>query len=338
MRDWKRLLMLIVAMGLLLLARPAATVHAAAVPADNSAAYAANRLIDYGIPKAVVQVIIDNSRYPDGRTAKEAGATPDDFTVGNVAALETVSLATVVRSGEGASTSTPNKTVGDWIAGAKQLTSLAEQENYSYYLTNYELNAAGNVDAATGSLVTKKFADYASASPAVNLLFQIIASAKAATRVNLNGVTAGITDSGTAQMILALLQTNRLPKLRSLVLANNHLGNLDQSWQLQQTLFNTSADQRVTELDLSNNQITSFPWGKAPAIAEHLTNLNLAGNELSKMTDMLNGWLQSVVDNNGVGDVKDAHWDVADWNTWNDLLPLLNVNTTGGPAAERRVG
>ncbi|WP_203623681.1 hypothetical protein [Lacticaseibacillus sp. 866-1] len=329
MRYWKRVVVLLATILLAVI-----WTHPAITQADDaSATYDQFLLTDYHIPADVVQVIIDNSRYADGDTPAQKHQTPANFTVGDVAQLESVSLADTTRTGTGASTSKPDNTVGQWIAGAEDISASSKGSITHAVDINpsvYSANAAGTVDAANGSLATKTlFVKGANEYPAVNFLFQIIASAKSATRVDLTGVTAQVSDSNKAQMILSLMQTDRLPNLRTLTLAHNNLGTLSQTWQLNGTLFHVTADQRITEVDLSNNNIDNFPWGSTPAIAATLTKLDLAGNPMTVMTDMLNGWLASVINNQGEGDVSGANWNTSDYNTLHDLIPFLNVETGG---------
>lgn len=287
-----------------------------------AAAYSANKLVDYKIPTDVLQVLLDNSSYADGQTAANKGLTPATVTIGDIADLTTISLATRTQNADGTFTSAPNDTVADWV------NSATDKSLYDIDANVYNLNLDGKVDASDGPLVTEKLVvNGGTEYPPFNFLMQIIASGSKATTVDLTGVTSKIADNGNAQMLMALFQTNRLPNLQTLILNNDNLGNLTDNWILASTLLGVTSSQRVTTLSLANNGMTNFAEGSAYSISTYLTTLNLAGNDMTNISGTLNAMLAEIVKNNGSTDLSSGTLDANNWNTLNYITTLINSNS-----------
>ncbi|MFD1393939.1 hypothetical protein ACFQ3L_10220 [Lacticaseibacillus jixianensis] len=297
--------------------------------ADTS--YAGNHLSDYGIPDAVTEVLMTNSRYANGESPVGRGQTPATFTIGDVEQLLTVSLADVTYKGDGTiDTSTPDPTVAAWIASAKAAGSgaAADVPTYDIAQNAYSLNSAGQVETVLANKAMSVDGRN-NEQPAVNFLFQIVASASSAAIVDLDGVTSQVGDTITAQAIMALFQTDRLPNLETLIISNDNLGDLQYimyTLQGHPSLFNVTSAQHVTSLDMSNNGITSFPSGAAFTIGAHLTDLNFNGNPTTQISGSLNETLiQLIVRNGGVGKLDSLKPNTDDYNTVHWLVTLMNA-------------
>lgn len=297
----------------------------------QAASYADNPLRDYGIPDAVIKVLMTNSRYANGESPVARGQSPDTFTIGNVEQLMTVSLADVTyKDNKTIDTSKPDPTVAAWIASAKAAGSgaAADVPTYDIAQSAYSLNSAGQVE----TVLTNKAMSVDGRNneqPAVNFLFQIVASASSAAIVDLDGVTSKISDTLTAQAIMALFQTDRLPNLEALIISNDNLGDLQYimyTLQGHPSLFHVTSAQHVTSLDMSNNGITSFPSGAAFTIGAHLTDLNFNGNPTTQLSGSLNDTLiQLIVRNGGVGKLDSLKPNTDDYNTVHWLVTLMNA-------------
>lgn len=331
MRKWQTIGTLVVALILAMFLLGPQSTYAA----DDSA-YAGNHLSDYGIPDEITQVILDNSTESNGKTPTANKKTPATFTIKDIENLTTISLADVTFNPDGTvASSQTNATVAAWIAGAKAWSNGVDTSNGQAYYDIQQGVYAQNVDSAVtgpaGTLANKSITVYYGAEKvAVNFLFQIVASASSATRVDLTGVTSQVSDSNMAQSLMALFQTNRLPALKSLVLADDQLGSLEvilNQLGEYQTLFGESATQEIDALDLSNNGIASFPWSKELPIGDHLKHLNLAGNNIARLSSTINNLLLMLLSNHGAGILTDADLDATDPNTLNWMVTLMNTNT-----------
>lgn len=320
--------------GLLTAALMLALAWALPIPVQAAdTGYADNHLSDYGIPDAVTEVLMANSRYANGESPAQRGQTPATFTIGDVEQLLTVSLADVTYKGDGTiATSTPDPTVAAWIASAKAAGygAAAAVPTYDIAQNAYSLNSAGQVETVLANKAMSVDGRN-NEQPAVNFLFQIIASASSAAIVDLDGVTSQVGDTITAQAIMALFQTDRLPKLETLIISNDNLGNLQYiMYGLQEhpSLFAVTSAQRVTTLDMSNNDITSFPAGGAFTIGQYLTELNFDGNPTTQITDSMSNMLvQLILRNGGIGKLDSFDPSSADYNTVHSLVALMNAAT-----------
>lgn len=302
---------------------PDALVAASALAAA-SGDYLAASLLEYNIPAEVIQVLLANSTYANGETPSERGQTPETFTIADVKQLTTVSLADRTANADGSFSSTPNQTVATWVAGCKAGVDYNIQDGAFYR------NTTALVEGENGSLATKEIEIYgAKATLSFNFLMQIIASAEKAAIVDLTGVTSKIADNSLALQLLCLFQTERLPALQSLILAQNNLQSI--SFQPSKTtLFNTSDTQKITSLDLSNNNmdfktgnydISEFP------ILKNLTNLDLGGNDVTLVQGWLARALEKIVENEGSSDLSDADLNTEDWTTITTILTVINSNS-----------
>ncbi|WP_461225475.1 hypothetical protein [Lacticaseibacillus suihuaensis] len=307
---------LTVLFGLLAFARP--------VQAATAADYAGNTLETYGIPDAVIEVVLANSTYADGQTPRERGQQPATFTMADVAQLATFSLAERSVAASGAVVATPSATVSNWVAGLAQgATGYDVSENiYNQVLI------AGQSDQALADNALSYDGKTAAVQyhPPFNMLMLVAASATSATTVDLTGVTERIGDSSLAQQLMSLFDTPRLPHLTTLMLGHNNLGMLDYS-HVADTLLNATAAQRITTLDLNTNRILQLAWDREFAAVKYVTNLNLAGNAVLLISSTLNSMLQTVITNAGNSDLSDSNLDVGNWNTIIYILNLVNMDT-----------
>lgn len=290
----------------------------------HAASYDDNPLTDYNIPVKIIQVLLDNSQYANGDSPTDRGQTPVDFTVKDLEDLTTVSLATRTTASDGAVTSTANATVASWVA------SLEKSTGYEIDDGAYAQNTTALVTGDSGSLATKQIMVYGTAyQSSFNFLMQLIASADNAKIVDLSGVTSQVTDSTLVEELLCLLQTDRLSSLQSLLLANDNLTSTT-FYKMDSTLFNVTSDQNVTTLDLSNNNMTfeqnSFNQNTFSIMAK-LTNLNLAGNDVTLVQGWLADAITKIANNAGSSDMSGSHLDADDYNTLNTMMTLLNSNT-----------
>lgn len=302
-----------------------------------TAPYQDNTLEAYGIPDTVIKVILENSLYSDGQSPAQKNQTPSTFTIADVEQLESISLATVGKSDLGTIESSPNADVAKWFASAQPIPDDATQADatpdpsHPYYdiaENAYKQNTTDAVSGPNGSLTTGEIhVDGRVERPAINLLMQIIACAKNASRVQLSGITSLVSPS-VAQYIMGLLQTDRLTSLRSLIIDHDQLGDMQVlvSTLPQPNLFGDGSGQ-VSELDLADNGITTFPWGSNMPLAKNLSELNLAGNDTTLITDTLGNTLQKVLENNGNADLSGASLTDADNYSLNWGMTLINANT-----------
>lgn len=287
-----------------------------------AASYDQNTFEDYGIPDEVTTVLLANSTYADGTTPQAKGLTPKTFTLADLKQLTVVSLANHTTNADGSYTSTVNETVANWVA------SLTNGTGYNIDDGAYLQNTAANVEGDSGSLANKSILLYgAKITPPFNLLMQLLASASHATTVDLTGITAKVTDSTLVEELLSLFQTDRLSNLHTLILANNNLTTTT-FYEMPATVFNVSASQNVTTLDLSDNKMTyadgSFNWNPFPIVTK-LTMLKLAGNDITAVAGWLAGGITAIVKNSGTMDLSDSQLDATDYNTLNTMMTLLNA-------------
>ncbi|GAW99091.1 leucine-rich repeat domain-containing protein [Secundilactobacillus mixtipabuli] len=287
----------------------------------KAASYDDNTLVSYGIPDNVVQVMLNNSMYADGQSPTQKGQTPDQFTIKNVTQLTTISLANRM----GASHSTANSTVADWVASG------TANSLYDISANVYAQNTEDKVTGDSGSLATKAlvFDGHTLTDqyhPAFNMLMQIVASANNATTVDLTGVTSEVTDTTLAQSLISLFQTPRLTSINKLLLGDNNLTDAS-LYIMGQTVMNVTDAQNLTSLDLSNNHITQLAWGRNFPITQKLTDLNMSGNSVKKITDTLDHFLQPIVNHYGTADLSTSDLDAGDWNTIDYIVSLLNISS-----------
>ncbi|WP_225046520.1 hypothetical protein [Lacticaseibacillus kribbianus] len=273
----------------------------------------------YGIPAAVSAVILDNSRYPDGSTPAGRGQTPATFTLADVERLAVFSLAE--RTADGASR--PSAAVADWVAG---LTGGAAGYDVSNGVYAQTAPGAAERALAEGALVFDGHTASQRYQPPFNMMMLVAASAKAAHTVDLTGITSRVAGSALAQRLLCLFHTPRLAALETLLLGSDQLGRLDCD-QIERTLLSATAAQRIATLDLSANGITQVAWNKRFAALAHVTALNLAGNAVATISSSLNQMLATVMANAGAADLGGASLNVADWNTVQAAVSLVNMAT-----------
>lgn len=287
----------------------------------KAASYDDNTLVSYGIPDNVVQVMLNNSMYADGQSPTQKGQTPDQFTIKDVTQLTTISLANRM----GASHSTANSTVADWVASG------TANNLYNIDSNVYAQNIESKVTGDSGSLATKAlvFDGHTLADqyhPAFNMLMQIVASANNATTVDLTGVTSQVKDTTLAQSLISLFQTPRLTSINTLLLGDDNLTDAS-FYKMGETVMNVTDAQKLTTLDLSDNGIKQLAWGQNFPIISKLTNLNMAGNAIEKITDTLNHMLQSIVDRYGTANLSDSNLDTSDWTTMQAIVAVLNLSS-----------
>ncbi|WP_261805981.1 hypothetical protein [Lapidilactobacillus luobeiensis] len=290
----------------------------------KAASYDTAILTDYGIPATVTQVLLDNSSYADGTTPSEHGETPATFTIADLQRLTTVSLAQRTKNADGSFSSAPDQTVATWVAGLKSGV------DYNVEDGAYLQNTTALVEGENGSLVTKEITIYgAKATLSFNFLMQIIASATSATTVDLTGLTSQVVDTTLVEKLLCLFQTDRLSALQTLILAQNNFTSTV-FYKAASTIFSTSAEQNITSLDLSDNnmdfKMESFSYADFPIVAK-LTNLDLGGNDVTLVEGWLANALQKIVDKEGTSDLGEANLDTKDWNTVNTMLTIINSNS-----------
>lgn len=287
----------------------------------KAASYDNNTLVSYGIPDNVVQVMLNNSMYADGQSPTQKGQTPDQFTIKDVTQLTTISLANRM----GASHSTANSTVADWVASG------TANSLYNIDSNVYTQNVESQVTGDSGSLATKAlvFDGHTLADqyhPAFNMLMQIVASANNATTVDLTGVTSQVKDTTLAQSLISLFQTPRLTSINTLLLGDDNLTDAS-FYKMGDTVMNVTDAQNLTSLDLSNNHITQLAWGRNFPITQKLTDLNMSGNSVKKITDTLDHFLQPIVNHYGTADLSTSDLDAGDWNTIDYIVSLLNISS-----------
>ncbi|GAX09015.1 hypothetical protein IWT5_02185 [Secundilactobacillus silagincola] len=287
----------------------------------QAASYDNNTLTSYGIPATVVEVMMNNSMYADGKspTQEEPNLKPTEFTVGDVTELQVVSLANRMGSYQ----STANSTVADWVANG------AANSVYDISPNVYAQNTEDKVTGDSGSLANKALIfdghtldnHYA---PPFNMLMQIIASANNATTVDLTGVTSEVKDTTLAQSLISLFQTPRLSSLNTLLLGDDNLTDF-KFYMMGQTVMDVTDAQNVTALDLSNNGTSQVAWGQNFPIMRQLDDLDLAGNQVATISDTLNNMLQSIVKHAGTTDMSSSSLQMSDWNTLQNIIAVLNA-------------
>jgi len=285
----------------------------------KAASYDDNTLESYGIPDAVVQVIMSNSMYADGKSPTQEGQDPTKFTVGDVTKLQIVSLANRMGSYQ----SRADSRVADWVANG------AANNVYDISPNVYAQNTEDKVTGDSGSLANKALVfnghtldnHYA---PSFNMLMQIIASANNATTVDLTGVTSEVKDTTLAQSLISLFQTTRLSSLNTLLLGDDNLTDF-KFYMMGQTVMDVTDAQNVTSLDLSNNGTSQVAWGQNFPIMRQLDDLDLAGNQVATISDTLNNMLQSIVKHAGTTDMSSSSLQMSDWNTLQNIIAVLNA-------------
>lgn len=297
-----------------------------AVQEEAGAEWLKNTLAVYNIPDAITEVLMQNSRYPDGQSPIEAGQTPADFTLADVAKLDVVSLADRSMMRAVFDGSRPSSVVSDWVAGLAAGAT-------GYDIANNALNqhAADVATALTGPLATREYRfDGHNAGqrymPPFNGLMLVVASAVNARVVDLTGITSHVANQSQAQFMLALLATPRLTNLISLSLAENNLGNLVE-YPMKGSVLAVTAGQHVRDLSLANNQITGAKWWPEFPLMQHLTNLDLSGNAIEHIGGGLNAALDNIIQNAGSGDLSGSNLDAKDWNTLHGIIGLVNQST-----------
>ncbi|WP_203623679.1 hypothetical protein [Lacticaseibacillus sp. 866-1] len=293
----------------------------------------------YGIPTDVIQVMLNNSIDQNGNLASKDFNT-GTLTVGDVENFKTISLADITYDADGnmVSGDPDDQPTDDTVVATaiKNAVDSGSKDNIDLARDGYAQNTNDVVTVGSSNepatLLTRTITiDTHVEKPWVNLLFQIVASADNATLADLDGVTSLITDSSTAQSVMALFQTNRMTHLDHLIASHDNLGDLTQILynlaKSYQTLFGVTDSQRITKLDLSNNGIPTIPWTIDFPIQAYLTDLDLSGNTINVVTDSLQAVINTVVlTNHGTGDMSGMPRDVQNGMDW--LKTLLN-NTNG---------
>ncbi|MBD1501118.1 hypothetical protein [Weissella cibaria] len=195
---------------------------------------ASTTLLQLGIPKAVIQTMLDNSLMSDGRTPTAAGETVNTFTVGDVQKLKTLSLATRTKNTDGTYTSKANSNVADWL-GSLDYTSTTG--GASPVVTNDVVLGADYL--STGQTAASTILDqgvpkwsggdqYYTPTPILNVLMAVINSATNATTLDLTGMLSKVPTQSAYSTVhmatMALVQTNKLTNLKTLNLGGNRLG------------------------------------------------------------------------------------------------------------------
>ncbi|MCT0956297.1 leucine-rich repeat domain-containing protein [Weissella cibaria] len=265
---------------------------------------ASTTLLQLGIPKAVIQTMLDNSLESDGRTPTAAGGTVNTFTVGDVQKLKTLSLATRTKNADGTYTSKANSNVADWLGS---LDYTATTGGASPVVTNDVVLGADYL--STGQTAASTILDkgvpkwsggdqYYTPTPILNVLMAVINSATNATTLDLTGMLSKVPTQSAYSTVhmatMALVQTNKLTNLKTLNLGGNRLGSDQQGAAAidgsAYYLFrsNTLTSNSVTDLDLSNNDFTTLDGNILSGIGSQISALNLGGNNITSI-DYNNG-------------------------------------------------
>ncbi|MFL4499408.1 hypothetical protein [Weissella sp. MSCH1] len=261
-------------------------------------------VLSLGIPKAVIQTMLDNSLMSDGKTPTAAGKTVTNFTVGDIQKLKTLSLATRVKNADGTYTSKTNAAVADWLGGLDYGSTngggspvvTADVVLGADYLSTGQTTASSILD--NGVPKWSGGDQYYSPTPILNVLMAVINSATSATTLDLTGMLSKVpaqSNYNTVHMAtLALVQTNKLTALKTLNLGGNQLG-VDKQGSAAVDgsayyLFrsNTLTSGSVTDLDLSNNDFTTLDGNILSGIGSQISSLNLGGNNITSI-DYNNG-------------------------------------------------
>ena len=265
---------------------------------------ASTTLLQLGIPKAVIQTMLDNSLMSDGRTPTAAGESVNTFTVGDVQKLKTLSLATRTKNADGTYTSKANGNVADWL-GSLDYTSTTG--GASPVVTNDVVLGADYL--STGQTAASTILDqgvpkwsggdqYYTPTPILNVLMAVINSATNATTLDLTGMLSKVPTQSAYSTVhmatMALVQTNKLTNLKTLNLGGNRLGSDQQgSAAIDGSAYylfrsNTLTSNSVTDLDLSNNDFTTLDGNILSGIGSQISALNLGGNNITSI-DYNNG-------------------------------------------------
>ncbi|TGE74436.1 leucine-rich repeat domain-containing protein [Weissella confusa] len=313
-------------------ASPAAT----AVFADDS--YLANTLSDYQIPKAVIQTILDNSLLSDGKTPTADGMTVANFTIADFQKLTTVSLATRTKNDDGSYSSKMSDAVANDIGSVKVYAD-SWQDSYDstaggvIISQNYE-GACGNDKRAAMSDILQngmyKNAYYLAGGPVaknvnvwLNYLIAMIGTNTAMTTLDLTGAFSEMTyNTAMPQFarILGMMQIGA-SNVETLQLGSNPI--MSQETNMNDHSSFAFSSSTLKNLDISNNGFTTLNTEMLGNMSGNLTNLNLAGNQITSITTNA-----TTIFDKGSVDLSDAKL-ANDPNTNRILVSAINSGNGG---------
>ncbi|WP_390409228.1 hypothetical protein [Lacticaseibacillus jixiensis] len=282
---------------------------------------------DIGLPKDVVQVMLDNSLDASGHTPT---VSADAVTVKDISTWQTVSLANRVAKGGDYQSST-NSTVAGWIGSLVTNDSNYVETKDMILYQDVALNNGGNYSA--NAILTTEIpmgygrpASYtATQVPIYNKLMAVLMSATSAKTIDITGLVSRVSDASARVKMLAMFRTCDMAHLTELDLGSNNFGAGigGSGWSYNVFQLTTLSSNSVETWDLSFEGLTGLDSVLLQHIGSQTKNVNLASNSLNKMDWNNSGFLKSA-SNDGVLNLDaNTEIDSQDSTTLTVLMKLL---------------
>lgn len=300
-----------------------------AQPTPTAAASADNLTLvgDIGLPKDVVQVMLDNSLDASGKTPT---VSADEVTVKDISTWQTVSLANRVASGSDYQ-STTNSTVAGWI-GSLQTNDNDYVETKDMLL--YQDIALDPIQFSPSAVLTtgipagygRKQSYSAAQAPIYNKLMAVLMSATSAKTIDLTGLVSRVSDAVARLKMLTMFRTCDMTNLTELDLGSNNFGAGigGSSWAYNVFQQTTLASKSVQTWDLSFEGLTGLDSVLLHNLGSQTINVNLSSNSLNKMDWNNSLFLKSASDKGTVDLDANTQIDEQDGTTITVLVKLLS--------------